>query len=146
VTERNEELAVSEFAESIVLLVRRVRAASDDDHDLSLAERSLLGRLNRDGASTTADLARLEHMKPQSMGAIVAGLIDKGLLSRKPHATDGRQFLIDLTPEGVAVRRGIRAAKESWIAQAVASLSPADRKTLFAAGEVMRRMVAGAQQ
>ncbi|HEY8997089.1 MAG TPA: MarR family transcriptional regulator [Edaphobacter sp.] len=143
--ERTEELAVSELAESIVLLVRRVRAATIDDHDLSLAERSLLGRLNRDGASTTADLARLEHMKPQSMGAIVAGLVEKGLVKRKPHPTDGRQFLIDLTAKGAAVRRSIRAAKESWIAQAVAELSPAEKKTLFAAGEIMRRMVSGAQ-
>ena len=143
--ERTEELAISELAESIVLLVRRVRAAAIDDHDLSLTERSLLGRLNRDGASTTADLARLEHMKPQSMGTIVAGLVEKGLVKRKPHPTDGRQFLIDLTAKGAAVRRGIRAAKESWIAQAVAKLSPAEKKTLFAAGEIMRRMVSGAQ-
>jgi DNA-binding MarR family transcriptional regulator len=144
--ERTEELAVSELAESIVLLVRRVRAASDDDHDLSLAERSLLGRLNRDGACTTADLARLEHMKPQSMGAIVAGLVEKGLVGRKPHPTDGRQMLIDLTPKGAAIRRSIRAAKESWIAQAVAGLSPSEKTTLFAAGEIMRQMVSGAQQ
>jgi DNA-binding MarR family transcriptional regulator len=135
-----QDRAVIELAEALARLVRRVRAAADDHH-LSLTERSVLGRLNRDGAATTAELARAEGMKPQSMGAIVARLEEQGLVRRKPHATDGRQFLIDLTTKGAAVRRSIRAAKESWIAQAVAQLSPQEQKTLFAAGEIMRRMV-----
>jgi len=138
--EQSQERAVVELAESLARLVRRVRAASDK-HDLSLTERSVLGRLNRDGAATTAELARVEGIKPQSMGTVVARLEAKGLVCRKPHATDGRQFLIDLTAKGGLVRHSIRAAKESWIAQAVAQLSPQERKTLFAAGEIMRRMV-----
>ncbi|MDE1176659.1 MAG: MarR family transcriptional regulator [Edaphobacter sp.] len=144
-TDRSQEVA--DLAESIVLIVRRVRAAADDEHDLSLSERSLLGRLHRNGPATTADLARAEHMKPQSMGAIVSSLESLGLVRRKPHPTDGRQQLIELTPKGTALRRSIRAAKESWITQAVAELPAHEQKTLFAAGAIMRRMASnGVQQ
>jgi DNA-binding MarR family transcriptional regulator len=145
-SESASDLAAIELAESIGLLVRRVRAASDA-HGLSLAERSVLNHLSREGATTTADLARYQGMKPQSMGTIIAKLQRLGLVRRKPHPTDGRQFNVDLTAKGAAVRRSIREAKETWIAQAVSQLSAQDQKTLFAAGSIIRRMVkAGAEQ
>jgi DNA-binding MarR family transcriptional regulator len=69
-----------------------------------LTESAVLARLAKDGAATTADLARAESVKPQSMGATVATLEELGLVQRKPHRTDGRQMNIELTAKGVAVR------------------------------------------
>ncbi len=138
--ERTHDRAVSELTESIARLIRRIRTAGDD-HDLPLTESSVLKRLSRDGAATTADLARAESMTPQSMGAIIARLEQQRLVRRKPHPTDGRQLLLELTPRGAALRKRVRDSKESWIAQAVAQLTPQEQKTLFAAGEIMRRML-----
>jgi len=67
------EMAVIDLTQAIGLLVRRVRAAAAS-HDLSLTESAVMARLDRDGPATTADLARAEGMKPQSMGATVAAL------------------------------------------------------------------------
>jgi DNA-binding MarR family transcriptional regulator len=138
-TERSNQQQAVDLAESVALLVRRVRAAAAD-HELSLTERSVLGRLNRDGAMTTADLARAESVRPQSMGATVAGLQTQGLVRRRKHPTDGRQWLVELTAKGSAVRKEIRSAKESWFTQTVAELSPSEQKTLFAASAILRRM------
>jgi len=60
------DIAVIDLMQSIGLLVRRVRAAARS-HELSLTEASVMERLAKHGPATTADLARAEAMKPQSM-------------------------------------------------------------------------------
>src|ERR1700678_4029290 len=115
------EAAVSDFTQAIGLLVRRVRAAAAS-HELSLTEAAVMGRLARDGPATTAELARAEGMKPQSMGTAIAALQERGMVERKPHSTDGRQWNIELTAKGAAVRKSVGDAKRTWLAQAIARL------------------------
>jgi DNA-binding MarR family transcriptional regulator len=136
---KNFDAAVGDLTQAVGLLVRRVRAAAAS-HELSLTEGSVLGRLERDGAMTTAELARAESVKPQSMGTTVAGLEEMGLVARKPHPSDGRQMMISLTAKGLEVRTSAREAKRGWLARAVAQLEDEDRETLFRAGEIIRKL------
>jgi DNA-binding MarR family transcriptional regulator len=131
---------VADFVQAVGLLVRRVRAVSAA-HELSWSESAVLGRLVRDGPATTADLARAEAVRPQSMGATIAALEDRGLVERKPHPTDGRQVNIALTPKGLALCKSSKDAKVTWLAQAITGLDAKDRGTLFAAGEIIKRLV-----
>ena len=137
---KSMEIAVIDLTQAIGLLVRRVRAAAAS-HDLSLTESAVIARLDREGPATTADLARAEGMKPQSMGATIATLEEMGLVERKPHPTDGRQVNIELTAKGAAVRKSAGDAKRTWLAQAIAQLDEEDRDTLFKAGEIIKRLV-----
>jgi len=134
------ETTVSDLIQAIGLLVRRVRAAGAS-HELSLTESMVMGRLDRDGPATIADLARAESMKPQSMGTTVGALEEMGLVERSPHATDGRQVNISLTRKGAAVRKSAKDAKRTWLAQAIAQLDEDEQETLFRAGEIIRRLV-----
>jgi DNA-binding MarR family transcriptional regulator len=136
---RTLEAAVIDFTQAIGLLVRRVRAAAAS-HELSLTESAVMARLARDGPATTADLARSEGMKPQSMGTTIAALEERGLVSRKPHPTDGRQVNIELTAKGAAVRKSVGDAKRTWLAQAIAQLDDQERETLFKAGGIIRHL------
>jgi DNA-binding MarR family transcriptional regulator len=136
---KNLEDAVADLAQGIGLLIRRLRAAGAS-HELSLTESSVMARLARHGPATTADLARAEGMKPQSMGTVISGLEEIGIVERKPHPTDGRQMYIELTVKGAAVRKTTKDAKRTWLAQAVAQLDEQERDTLFAAGEIIRRL------
>jgi DNA-binding MarR family transcriptional regulator len=138
------QIAVTDFIQAIGLLVRRVRAASAS-HELSLTESMVLGRLEREGSATTADLARAEGIKPQSMGTIIAALEERGMVERKPHPTDGRQVNIELTTKGAAVRKITGDAKRMWLAQAIAQLDEEEQKTLFAAGRIIKRLVGNDQ-
>ena len=79
---RTIETEVLDFTQALGLLVRRVRAAAAS-HELSLTESAVMGRLDKDGPATTAELARAEGMKPQSMGATIAALEERGLVERK---------------------------------------------------------------
>lgn len=131
--------AVNEFTLAIGLLVRRLRAASAS-HDLSWTERAVLARLSREGPATVSELARAESMKPQSMGATIAALEELALVERKPHPTDGRQVRILLTEAGAALCEQTRTAKLTWLAEAIAQLDEAEQRTLFEAGEIIRRL------
>lgn len=128
-----------DLIQSIGLLTRRVRAAAGS-HELSLTEAAVLGRLAKDGPATTADLARAEGMKPQSMGTTIAELEEMGMVERKPHPTDGRQVNIGLTAKGAAVRQSVKDAKRTWLSQAIAQLDERERETLFKAGEIIKRL------
>ena len=137
---KTPDSAVTEFGQAIGLLLRRMRAASAA-HELSWSEAAVMTRLATDGPATTADLARAEGVKPQSMGAIIAALEAMGIVERKPHLTDGRQVNITLTAKGAAVRTSARDARWSWLSQAISGLDAEERDTLFKAGAIVRRLV-----
>ncbi len=136
----NLEIAVGEFIRSIGLLVRRTRAAAFSD-ELSWTESVVLWRLALNGPATTAELARAEVMKPQSMGTAVATLEKLGLVERRPHPTDGRQVNIELTAKGMEVRKKARDAKLAWLMEVIGKLDDKERETLFAAGRIIAGMV-----
>jgi len=133
------ENSILDFTQAIGLLVRRVRAAAAT-HDLSLTESSVLARLAKDGPATTAELARAEGMKPQSMGTTIAALEERELVERAPHPTDGRQMHIRLTNKGLAVRKSTKEAKQMWLSQAISKLDKQEQETLLSAGEIIKRL------
>jgi DNA-binding MarR family transcriptional regulator len=139
------ESNVIDLMQAIGLLVRRVRAAAAS-HGLSLTESVVMARLAKGGPTTTADLARAEGMKPQSMGTTIAALEEMGMVERKPHPTDGRQVNIDLSAKGAAVRKSAKDAKRTWLAEAISRLDDQDRETLFKAGEIIKQLVENDQQ
>jgi DNA-binding MarR family transcriptional regulator len=139
------DIAVTDFGQSIGLLVRRARAAAASD-ELSWTETGVLKRLASDGPATTADLARAQGMRPQSMRPIIATLEEMDMVERKPHVTDGRQVNIELTAKGAIAQKSAGDAKRTWLAQAIAQLDEQERETLFAAGRIIKRLVESDQQ
>jgi DNA-binding MarR family transcriptional regulator len=139
VARKTLEISAIDLIQAVGLLMRRVRAAAAS-HELSLTEAAVMARLAKDGPATTADLARAEGMKPQSMGTTVAALEEMGMVERKPHPTDGRQVNIELTAKGADVRNRAKDAKRTWLVQAIAQLDKQEQATLFAAGEIIKRL------
>lgn len=138
---KNHEHEATELALALGMLVRRLRSTVPaESHELSWAQMSVMRRLDTEGPATTADLARAESVKPQSMGAIVAALEEKGIVERKPHPTDGRQMKIVLTAKGASVRKDARSAKRMWLAEAIAKLDPKEQKSLPAVTELIKRL------
>ena len=133
------DIAVTDLSHAIGLLVRRMRAAAAS-HELSLTEAAVIGRLAKDGPATTADLARAESMKPQSMGTTIAALEEMGLVARKPHPIDRRQMNVELTGKGEAMRKSVKDSRRTWLAQAIAQLDKQEQATLFEAGEIVKRL------
>jgi DNA-binding MarR family transcriptional regulator len=84
------------------------RARERGSGELSLAERTVLSRLDRNGPDTAASLARWEEISPQSMGATMAALEARGFVRRAPDPTDGRRVILTITEAGVSVVRASR--------------------------------------
>jgi DNA-binding MarR family transcriptional regulator len=133
------EPAVAELSLAIGQLVRRLRMEANPG-ELSWSQIATLARLDKAGAMTTADLARAEFVKPQSMGTTLADLEQAGLVQRRPHPTDGRQVLFELTAEGVEARRQRNIAKREWLLAAMARLNPAEQQTLMTAAALIKRL------
>src|ERR1700745_4016760 len=131
------EPAVAELSLAIGQMVRRLRLEVNPG-ELRWSQLATLARLDKVGAMTTADLARAEFVKPQSMGTTLADLEQAGLVQRRPHPTDGRQVLFALTAEGMEARRQRNIAKREWLRVAMARLDPAEQQTLVAAAALIK--------
>jgi DNA-binding MarR family transcriptional regulator len=134
------DIEINDFGQAIGLLVRRARAAAAS-HELSWTDTAVLKRLAQEGPATTAELARAQGMRPQSMRTIIAALEEMGMVERRPHATDGRQVNLELTAKGRAVQKSAGDAKRTWLAQTIGKLDEQERETLFAAGRIVKRLV-----
>jgi DNA-binding MarR family transcriptional regulator len=136
------ESAAAELTLALGSLIRRIRAAAPSEvRELSWTQKSVIVRLDKDGPTTSADLARAEGVKSQSMGTAIATLEKAGLVEREAHPTDGRQMNIVLTAKGKAMRKDTREAKHSWLAHAMEKLDKKEQEKLFAAGEVIKKLV-----
>jgi DNA-binding MarR family transcriptional regulator len=133
------ETAVSNLSVAVGQLLRRLRSETNPS-ELNLSQHSVLSRLDQLGAMTTADLARAESMKPQSMGAILASLEQESLVHRQPHPTDGRQILFALTHAGAELRQQRVDAKREWLLAAMAKLEPDELKAVIAAIPLIKRL------
>jgi DNA-binding MarR family transcriptional regulator len=118
-------------------LVRRLRA----EHRFSLAHAAVLGRLDRDGASSTSDLAAAERVRPQSMAQTVGELEADGLISRRPDPADGRRALLELTGLGRQTLEADRSRREGWLIQALAEgFSEQEQQALAKAVALLTRL------
>ena len=120
-TQKNSEVAVEDFAMALGLLVRRIRAGTPPDlQEFSWTQQAVLRRLEKNGPATSADLARAEGVRPQSMSTALGWLEKMGFVERKAHPTDGRQINIKLTARGITLRRNTKKATYAWLARAIA--------------------------
>lgn len=120
--------------------MRRVRAAASAPQELSLTESAVMSRLAKEGPATTADLARAESVKPQSMGTVIGALEEMGIVERTPHPTDGRQVNIALTAHGTGLQKNRKEAKFAWLMEAIRQLDAEEQEILFQSAKIIRHL------
>src|ERR1700752_22306 len=98
-----EELDVRDVAAalhvSMGLLLRRLRQVREGG-GLSVAGAPALARPDRNGPAASSELARVEQISPQSMGATLSALEARGLVESGPDAQDGRRGVLSVTAGG----------------------------------------------
>ncbi len=125
----------------MVRLNRRLRGQRADT-TVTLTQLAALSTLKGHGSLTPGELAAHEKVQPPSMTRVLAVLEDRGLVSRRPHPTDGRQALVELTDAGRDLLHGEVLAREAWLARRLAELSDEERDILRAASAVIDKLVA----
>jgi DNA-binding MarR family transcriptional regulator len=136
-TSVDASLVASELRVVLGQLVRRLRA----ERHFSLAHGAVLGRLDREGARSTSDLAAAERVRPQSMAQTVSELEADGLISRRPDPGDGRRALLELTELGRRTLDADRRHREGWLIKAIAeNFSERERRALAEAVPLLTRL------
>lgn len=91
-------------------LIERLRAAGYDD--MTAAHHPVFENVDPEGTRLTT-LASRAGMTHQSMGELVAALVERGYLERVPDPSDGRARLVRLTKHGRdAVRQAIHEIEQ----------------------------------
>jgi DNA-binding MarR family transcriptional regulator len=81
-------------------------------------------------AVSNADIARIEHLAPQTISVIVANLIRRGAVARIPHAVHGRIQQIEATVAGLELFKRCRERVGRMEQRMVADLSAEERLSL----------------
>ena len=122
-------------------LVRRRARETAALGELSGPDMSALSRLDRNGPSTTAALARWEQITPQAMGATIASLEARGFIARSPDPDDGRRAILSITGEGERALRAGRDAFTDLMADALAAgFTPEEIEHLRVAAPLIERL------
>src|SRR5574338_1589827 len=120
------------IAEALTTLIPKLRRRLRERAtigDFAPSHVAVLVRLERDGPATASQLAAAEGMRPQSMGAIVAALLNENLIEAKPDPADGRQTLLSIAASCRKQIAASRAARADWLSQTVrAKLSTAEQR------------------
>ncbi|GLX49249.1 MarR family transcriptional regulator [Streptomyces hygroscopicus subsp. hygroscopicus] len=120
-------------------LVRTVRTADT----MPATESAVLGCLDRDGPTTTADVAQQRGVSHQAVAKAVKGLVTQGLVRTEAHPADGRKVLLHLTPAGSERLAEERRRRAETLGGAISdSLSAEERATLAAALPLLARLTA----
>jgi DNA-binding MarR family transcriptional regulator len=132
--EQAEELraAVGEF-------VRRVRAYDR----MPPGQVAVLGRLDRSGPLSLAELARRAAVKHQSMTRTVNLLVDQGLVSLGRAEADRRQVVAGITAAGKESLDQERRSRAGVIAEALrANLTARERDIVAQLPAILRKLLA----
>jgi DNA-binding MarR family transcriptional regulator len=124
---------------NVGLLRRRLRAAGAPG-EMTFSEIAALARLERGGPATSAELARLEQISPQAMGATLAGLEERGLVARSADPSDGRRVVMSVTGTGLDVVRKRRDVRVDQIAAALGGFTRTELRQLLAAAPLIERL------
>ncbi|WP_405795860.1 MarR family winged helix-turn-helix transcriptional regulator [Streptomyces sp. NBC_01506] len=122
--------------------MRRRMRETYDPGDLTPSQMSLLSRLDKDGEASVSDLAAAERVRHQSVAAHVGTLVERGLVSRRQDADDGRRQLVFVTDSGHEFLEDRRRAGESWLTRALEDeCTEEERRALLEAVALLERIV-----
>jgi DNA-binding MarR family transcriptional regulator len=137
------ELA-SSLAMSSLRLLRQLRSESSErsDRGVSLTQVATLATLELHGPLTPRELADHEKVQPASMTRILAGLKERDLITRTPHTSDGRRYMVALTERGTDLLREARRCRDAWLPLRLAELTQEETDVLRAAAPLLDRVTA----
>jgi DNA-binding MarR family transcriptional regulator len=91
---------------------------------------------------TIGELAAHEQVKPPSMTRIVSNMEEAGLVVRRPHETDKRQIVVELTDAALELISANRRRRDEWLQMKLKNLTPEERDILRKAAPVLERLAA----
>jgi len=109
------ERSLREACEQVVFASVRTARIEANEHGLSLPQAFLVRALARSGTVPITQLVKWSGNSRATVGGILDGLADVGVVRREHGIEDRRQVLVSLTPEGQALAARLEARNaERW--------------------------------
>lgn len=122
-------------------LARQLRRQTSSG--LSPTQQATLATIERHGPLTLGELADREQVAAPTISKAIAKLEADDLVSRQADPDDGRSWLVALTPAGQRLLDDTRQRRDAWLAVRLDELTPAQRKRLTAALDVLESLTGG---
>jgi len=120
---------VDEFADFGPSYMRWVKSRLQD-RGLTYARMRLLGALHCGGPKIMSDISDELGVTRRNVTALVDALEDEGLVRRRPHPTDRRATVIELTPEGERTTGAMYGEHREAVSELFSALSGEDQREL----------------
>jgi DNA-binding MarR family transcriptional regulator len=124
---------------AVTRLARRLRQQSAEG--LSPSQTSALASIDRHGALTPSELAKMERVQRPTATRVLNALFEAGLIRREQDGRDGRVARLKLTRAGAAVLNRGRSRKNAYLARRLQLLEPDELQTLERAAELIERLI-----
>ena len=131
----------SELRMATFRLARRLRAERAIDA-MSDGQFAVLAALKVYGPHTLGELADRERVSSPSMNRTVNCLEESGYLARTPDSDDRRKVNVSLTDAGREVVEETVRRRDAWLEEALAELTPQQRRLLAEAAGIMLAVAA----
>lgn len=116
-----------ELRPAILRLARNLRRDTES-LGVTAHQATLLAGISNAPGLSLRELARMEGISAPSLSGHVDRLETAGLLRRVRSTDDRRRVGLELTPEGRAILKRVRARRTTWLADRLARLSDAERE------------------
>ncbi len=138
---RSDTGLAAELRIGVMRLRRRLANERHPDNELSLNQMAVLGCLYRlGGALSIGELAAQERVQPPSMTRAVNCLEQSGDVVRRPHPTDRRQVVVELSDAGRERVLADRDRRDAWLAQRLRELTAEERAILRQATPILDQL------
>ena len=125
----------------VIARLYRQMAQASGDLDLTYAQLSALARTDQHGPLRIGELAAHEQVAAPSLTRTVAPMAAAGLIRKEPDPSDGRSWLVSITPEGRELLDRVRRERSELLTLRMAGLSGEQRDTLLEALPVLELLL-----
>ena len=124
---------------AITRMARRLRQEAGPG--LTPSQLAALASIERHGPLSPSELAELERISRPSATRILRGLLDAGLIERRPDPDDGRSALVETTERGRKLLTRLRSRKHAYLSRRLDGLEPDELDTLDRAAGILERLL-----
>jgi DNA-binding MarR family transcriptional regulator len=129
-----------ELRQAVLRLARNLRRETDA-LGVTSHQATLLALVDAQPGLSLRQLAHAEGISAPSLSGHVDRLETAGLLRRVRSEDDRRRVGLELTPEGRAILRRVRARRTTWRADRLAHLTPEARERIEQALPALHKML-----
>lgn len=135
-----DDEALTRLRHAISRLARQLGRDSAGE-GLTPTQALTLGAIAGRGPLSLTELVRTEGLHPAQLSRVVGALEREGLITRTPDPQDLRSVVAAVTEAGRQVATRIRERRAAILAEAVATLTPNEERTVAAAIPVLESLV-----